>query len=181
MFLSVRRCAEPMTRLHRLKVKVTLQSHGIYPSIRVRSVSPELFERFSLTLTQMFLSVRWYAETMIQGQGHTSRSWNLPLNFESFKSPQLFVRFSLNVTQMFLSVSWCAEPMTRLCKLKVKVGHTSRSWKSVAGDMAVLHTAFLYATCIHALTQTGMGIMFTVVSASHALSCLPVKLAEQGT
>ena len=62
MFLSVRRCAEPMTRLHRLKVKVTIQSHGIYPSILVSSISPEPFERFSLNFTQMFLSVRWCAE-----------------------------------------------------------------------------------------------------------------------
>ena len=31
MFLSVRRCAEPMTQLPRLKVMVTVQGHGIYP------------------------------------------------------------------------------------------------------------------------------------------------------
>ena len=43
MFISVRRCAEIMTRLHRLKVKVTLQGHVIYPSIRVRCISPEYF------------------------------------------------------------------------------------------------------------------------------------------
>ena len=58
MFLSVTRCAEPMTRLHRLKVKVTLQNHVIYPSIHVRSISPEPFERFLVNFTQMFLSVR---------------------------------------------------------------------------------------------------------------------------
>ena len=57
----------------------------------------------------------------MQSQGHTSRSWDLSMNFMSFKSPQPFVRFSLNITQMFLSMSWCAEPMTQLCKLKVKV------------------------------------------------------------
>ena len=33
MFLSVRQCAEPLTRLHRLKFRVTLQGHVIYPSI----------------------------------------------------------------------------------------------------------------------------------------------------
>ena len=125
MFLSVRRCAELMTRLHRLKIKVTLQSHGFTLQNRVRSISTDLF---SLNFTQMFLSV-----TQIQGQGHTSKSWNLPLNFVSFKSPQPFVRFSLNITQMFFSVSWCAEPMTRLCKLKVKVDHTSWSWDSAVG------------------------------------------------
>ena len=198
MFLSTRGCAEHMTQLPRLKVKVTCQGHVIYPSIRVRSIPPESFERFSLNFTQMFLSVRRCAEhmtqllrlkvtgqgqgiypwiscplhiswtlwtlfiklhpnvplsevvcrtndsaTQTQGQGHTSRSWNLPLNFVSFKSPQPFVRFSLNITQFFLSVSWCAEPMTRLCKLKVKVDHISMSCDSDAGDMAVLQTAVL--------------------------------------
>ena len=66
MFLSVIRCTEFMTRLHRLKVKVTLQGHGIYSSIRVRSIFPESFERFSLIFTQMFLSVRRCAEHMTQ-------------------------------------------------------------------------------------------------------------------
>ena len=55
MFLSVRRCAEHMTRLPSLKVKVTSQGHVIYPSMRIRSISPEPFERFSLNLTQMLL------------------------------------------------------------------------------------------------------------------------------
>ena len=200
MFLSVRLCAEHITQLPSLNVKVTGQGHVVYPSIRVRSIhperfslnftgmffsvrwcaehitqllrdsrsqvkgftlefrvrsiSPEPFGRFSLNFTQMFLSVRQCtghmtqlpiikftglghvifiklhpnvplsemvcrtndSATQTQGQGHTSRSWNLPLNFVSFKSPQPFVRFSLNITQMFLS-----EPMTQLCKLKVKV------------------------------------------------------------
>ena len=40
MFLSVQQCAEPMTLLRRLKVKVTLQGHVIYPSIFVCSISP---------------------------------------------------------------------------------------------------------------------------------------------
>ena len=31
MFLLVRRCAEPMTQLQRLKVKVTFQGHRLYP------------------------------------------------------------------------------------------------------------------------------------------------------
>ena len=66
MFLSVRRYAEPITQLHGLKVKITRQSHGIYPSIPVRSISPELLERFSLNFTQMFLSVSWSAELMTQ-------------------------------------------------------------------------------------------------------------------
>ena len=46
-----------MNRLHRLKIKVTLQGHVIYPSFRVHSIPPEYFERFSLNFTQMFHSV----------------------------------------------------------------------------------------------------------------------------
>ena len=127
-----------MAQLHRLKIKVTFRSHGIYPSIRVCSISPELFERFSFNFTQMFLSVRWCAEAMTQlcrlkVKATLQSHGILPLNVVSFKSPQPFVRFSLNITQMFLSVSWCAEPMTRLCKLKVKLDHTSRSWDSAVG------------------------------------------------
>ena len=54
--------------------------------------------------------------------GHTSKSWDLLLNFVS--APYILnylLDFHLNITPMFLSVSWCAEPMTRLCRLKVKV------------------------------------------------------------
>ena len=79
--------------------------------------------------------------TQIRGQGHTTRSWDLPMKFMSFKSPQPFVRFSLNITQKFLSVNLCAEPITQLYKLK---GHTSRSLDSAVGDMAVLQTAVLF-------------------------------------
>ena len=98
MFLSVRQCAECMTRLHRLNVKVTLQGHVIYPSIRVRSISPESIERFSLNFTHIFRSI----------------------------SPEPFGRFSFSFTQMFLSVRQYAEPMTRLRRLKVKVTFQSR-------------------------------------------------------
>ena len=88
IFHSVRQCVESMTQLHRLKVKVTLQGHGNYPSICVCSISPESFERFSLNFTQMF----HFSDSMCrtndlamhtQGQGHTSRSYDLPLNFVS--------------------------------------------------------------------------------------------------
>ena len=54
-------------------------------------------------------------------------------------SPEPFERFSLNFTQMFFSVSWRAEPMTQLCKLSQD--HTSNSWDSAAGDLAVVQTA----------------------------------------
>ena len=64
MYLSVRRCAEPMNWVCRLKVKVNFQGHGIYPlQFPVRSISPEPFERFFI---QMFLSARQCAEHMTQ-------------------------------------------------------------------------------------------------------------------
>ena len=46
--LSGAMCRTDKSRLHRLKVKVTFQVHVMYPSIRVRSISPESFKRFSL-------------------------------------------------------------------------------------------------------------------------------------
>ena len=64
MILSVRRCAEHMTKLPRLKV--IGQGHVIYPSIRVRSIPPKSFEWFSLNFTQMFLAVIQCAEHMTQ-------------------------------------------------------------------------------------------------------------------
>ena len=59
IFLSVMQCAGPMTQLCRLKVKVTLQCHGIYPWISCPFQSPKPFARFSFNITQMFLSVSW--------------------------------------------------------------------------------------------------------------------------
>ena len=62
-----------------------------------------------------------------QGQGHTLRSWDLPLNFVPGPlSPQLFERFSLNITQMFLSVRRCAKLMTHLPRLQSRL--PTRSW-----------------------------------------------------
>ena len=126
MFLSVRRCAEFMTRLPRIKVKVTSQDHVIYPSICVRSMSPESFERFSLNFTQMFLSVIRCAEPMTRLHKLkvkvTLQSHGIyPSIHVRFISPELFERFSLNFIQMFLSVRWCAKPMTQQRRLKVKV------------------------------------------------------------
>ena len=46
IFLSVRGCAELMTLLCRLKVKVTLQGSVIYPLICFGSITPEPFKRF---------------------------------------------------------------------------------------------------------------------------------------
>ena len=67
MSLSVRQCAEVMTRVCRLKVKVNFQGHWIYPlQFPVRSISPEPFERFSSNFTQTFISARRCAEHMTQ-------------------------------------------------------------------------------------------------------------------
>ena len=57
-----------MTRLHRLKVKVTIQGRVIYPSICVHSISPKPFELVSLYFIQMFLLVRQCAEPMTRLQ-----------------------------------------------------------------------------------------------------------------
>ena len=81
MFLSVRRCAEFMTWQHRLKIKITLQGHVIYPSFRVRSISPEYFERFSFNFTQMYLSMRRCTEPMPQLSRF--KVTDQPLNFVS--------------------------------------------------------------------------------------------------
>ena len=118
MFLSVRRCAEHMIQLPRLKV--TGQGHVIYLSIRVRSISPEFFERLSLSFTQIFLSGRRCAEQMTQlprlnVTGFTLEYRVRPISLEPFG------RFPLNFTQMFLLVRRCAEFMTGLHRLKVKV------------------------------------------------------------
>ena len=79
MFIWVRRCAELMTQLRSLQIKVTLQDHGIYTWILcfVSIKSPQSFIRFSFNITQMFLSVIWCAEPMTvqtQRQGYTSMS-----------------------------------------------------------------------------------------------------------
>ena len=157
-----------MAQLHRLNVKVTLQSWDLpfnscplhiswtlwanfiklHPSVLLsemmcrtydsatHSRSRLHFKVMGVTLhissTLWIIFIKLYpnvplsevvcrtngSATQTQGQGHTSRSWDLPLNFMSFKSPQPFVRFSLNITHMFLSVSWCAEPMTQTANSK---------------------------------------------------------------
>ena len=101
MSLSVRRCAEPMNRICRFKVKVIFQGHGIYPlQLPVRFISPEPFERFSLNLTQMFLSARrciehmtqlWSLEVNVAVQGHGIYPWSwclLHISRALWKSPK---------------------------------------------------------------------------------------------
>ena len=123
IFLSVRWCAEPMTRLHRLTVKVTLHFHVIFFSIRVCSISPKPFEQFSSNFTKMFLLERWHAEHMAQLPRPKVKVRGFTLEFCICSiSTEPFWRFSLNFTQMFLLVRRCAEHMTQLPRLKV-TGH----------------------------------------------------------
>ena len=119
MSLSVRRCAEPMNRVCRLKVKVNFQVHGIYPlQFPVRSISPEPFERFSLNSTKMFL----FCETVCRTYGSRFMSQFKVMGFTlevgvSYISPEPFESCSLNFTLIFLSVRRCAEAMTQLPRL----------------------------------------------------------------
>ena len=88
MFLFLRLCAETMTQLRRLGVKVTLPGHPIYPRISCLLNISGTFEWFSLNFTQnvcFFLSetmCKTYDSTMqTQCQGHTTRGSDLPFNF----------------------------------------------------------------------------------------------------
>ena len=105
---QVRQCAEPMTQLHRLKVR---SWEGFTLQFRVCSISPEPFERFSLNITQMFLLVRRCAESMtqlcrlkvmvtLQGQGIT-----IHFHVHSI-SPEPFERFSLYPPQTLFVVGY---------------------------------------------------------------------------
>ena len=125
MFLSVKRCAEHMTRLRKHKINVTFQGHGIYP---INFVSADPFEQFSLYFTQMFLSVSRCEEQMTRlGRlkvTFQSRSWDVSFNFVSAPYlPEPFERFSLNLTQMCLSAVCRTHDLTMQAQ-----GHTSRSW-----------------------------------------------------
>ena len=113
MFLLVRRCVESLNWLQKLKIKVTLQGHVLYPSICVRSISSDPLGRFWLDFTQMFLSVSSCAEPMtwlcklnvkVTLQCHVI----YPLWCVQSTSRKLFDQFSLNFNQMFFSVMRCA-------------------------------------------------------------------------
>ena len=66
IFTSLRRCAEPMFRPYRFKVKVTLDGQRFEPVFRVRSISQKRLEGFSWNLCQMFTSWRRCAEPMFR-------------------------------------------------------------------------------------------------------------------
>ena len=101
---------------------------GFTLKLRFRSISPEPFEIFSKKLwSNVYLSetvCRAHdSATVTQGQGHTSRSWDLPLNFES--APYLleasrYLMNPLNDFHQIFSLRRCAEPLTRLRRLKGK-------------------------------------------------------------
>ena len=64
MFNSVRRCAEPMTQLRRLKVRVTVTGNGL--QLRVCSISPQTLEDLSFHFDKMFSFVRGCAKHIAQ-------------------------------------------------------------------------------------------------------------------
>ena len=125
MFLLVRRCAEHMTQLPRLKV--TGQGQMIYPWILCRLP-------ISLTLEAIFIKLQtkyyseldnvqnlWHSYTDSRSRSQFKVMWfTLELDFCSI-SPKLFELVSSCFIQMFLLVRQCAESMSQLQRLKVKV------------------------------------------------------------
>ena len=144
MFLSVRRSAEPMTWVNRLKV--TLQGHGFSLSC-VHSISHEPFDSFSLNLTKMLLSVRRNAEFMTQlcrlkvtitVQGHWIYCWISCLLHISWTFWKSFITLSSNIhhcMQTHASATQTQGP-----------GHTSRSWS----HFKVME--FTLGFCVHSIS-----------------------------
>ena len=132
MPFSVRRCAETMNRVCRLKVN--FQGHEIYPlQFPVSSISPEPFERFSLNFTQMFLSARrcaehmtqlWSVEVNVTVQGHRIYPWSWCLLHISRTLCKFFIKLHPNVP---LSETICRSNASASKTLKGH-GHISRSW-----------------------------------------------------
>ena len=115
-----------MTRLHRLKVKVTIQGQVIYPWIWcLLYISQTVWTSFIILHSNIPLRTTVCrihdSATKTQGQGHSSCSKALPLNFVS--APYLlnpmkdFYKF---FGQMLISLRQCAEPLTQLHRLWVK-------------------------------------------------------------
>ena len=113
IIISVRQSAEPMTQLCRLKV-----NSWDLPFTFMSAPYLIPFERFfsklhsnnhlSETVCRTHDSAR-----QTQGQGHTSKSWDLPISFVSV--PYLLnplKDFLLNFTQIIILVKQCAVPMT---------------------------------------------------------------------
>ena len=135
-----------MTLLDRLKVKVTIQGHSIYPSICVHSISPKLFERVSFNFIQMFLLVRQCAEHMtppnwlkvkITGQGQGSILEFGVYSISPEPRGQFFMKLHLTVP--------LSEMMYRILELATKTqgqGHTSRSC-ALPFNLFLLHISIL--------------------------------------
>ena len=66
MFTSVRRCAEPITQLRRLKVRLQLHLMEFSLQLRVCSISPQTLEGLSIHFDKMFSSVRGCAKHIAQ-------------------------------------------------------------------------------------------------------------------
>ena len=149
MFISERLCAEHMTQLPRLKV--TSQGQVIYPWIScplhifwtLRAIFIKLYPNVPLSETMC----RTYdSATHTQGQGHTSRSCDLLFNLcplhISWILLTIFIKHHSNVFSQWVGVQ---DPWLSYAN--------SKSWESVAGDMAVLQTAVLLllflALCTH--------------------------------
>ena len=78
MFISMKRCAEPMTQLSRLKVKVTVKVIGFSLEFCVRSISPLPLEGFLLNfqIGEMFILIETVcrihdSNAHTQSQGHS--------------------------------------------------------------------------------------------------------------
>ena len=88
MILSTSRFAEPITQLPRIKTKVTVQGHEIYPwMLCPLQISWTLWAIFIKFYQDVILSETVYRTydlaTQIKIQCPTSRSWDLSLNFVS--------------------------------------------------------------------------------------------------
>ena len=138
MFVSVSRCAEPISQPCQLKV--TGQGHWFEPWIscplHISYTPGRIFFKLSSYVCLSEMVCRTHNSTMpTQGQGHSSRSQVWALNFVS--ALHLLYQWKdflyLNFGQMFTLVRWCAESITQPCRLKVKVtvqGHGFEPWIS---------------------------------------------------
>ena len=81
MLPSLRRCAEPMTHLRKVKVKLTLKGNGIYHSI----LCPlHIFQNFCTILVKLHSTFplgetvcrTQDSATLTQGQGYASMLWD---------------------------------------------------------------------------------------------------------